>query len=150
MSRLRKTFLIERSRTSLLFRTESAPFLKALLLPLIFGLFLLSLKAPFAATLPFRFSIAGVCLIGFLIMGSHSTVSLDREQKQIRKDSSFYFYRKQKVRPFTSVNGVGLEPDGPSFRIFLSLQPGETILLGTTVNQEEAGIWQKAVQDCIG
>ena len=150
MNKLRKTFLVERSKSKLLFKTESAPIVKGLLLVVIIGVFLISLKASFSTALPFRFSIIGICLIGFLIMGSRSTVTLDSQHNRIRIDNAFYFYRKQTIHSFKEISDVSILPSGDGFQVMLKLEKTLQITLGSTTDQEEADIWQKVIQEFIG
>ena len=148
MNRFRRTFLLERSSSSLLFRTESAPPLKGMLLVLILGLFILSIKAPFSATAGFRFAIVGICLAGFFIMGSRSTVTIDREQRRVVEDRSFYFFRKKRYYSLSDMEGIIAPDEAPA--LFLRLRSGTDILLGAAQNREEAEVWRTAVEDFLG
>lgn len=146
---LRKTYLLERTGDTLVFRTESTPLLKGLLLAGIIALFIVSMATGSNRPAGIRWAIIAFCLLGFIVIGSARRVVFDRVAKLIRSEGGLYSLRRWKEYRFAECRGPLLTETAGRQTLLLEMQAGDPLPVAATGDAREAELWQQAVRDIL-
>ena len=146
---LRKTYLLERTGDRLVFRTESTPLLKGLLLAGIILLFIISMATGSNRPAAIRYAIIAFCLLGFVVIGSARRVIFDRFGLLVRSEGGLYSLRRWKEYRFAECRGPVVTETAGRHTLLLELEAGEPVPVAVSRDAREAALWQQAVQDIL-